>query len=171
MNTLVLIGAGGYAKTLADLVRQTRAYEKVIFLDDNPNAAHTAGVCADYVKFIGPNTAFYPAFGNNEVRLKWLHTLQNQGLEIPVFIHPTAYVSPTVKLEAGVVVLPLAVVNTDCYVSSGCIINCGAIVDHDCIIEEGVHLCAGAVVKAENRLPAGLKVEAGEVILNRVYPR
>lgn len=171
MKTLVLIGAGGYGQTLADIAAQTRAYEEIIFLDDNPTAKNTRGVCADYVKFVQQDTAFYPAFGNNEVRLKWLKKLQREKLTVPSFIHPTAYVSPTVKLEMGVVVLPMAVINTNCYIQSGCIINCGAIVDHDCILEEGVHLCAGAVVKAENRLPSGLKLEAGEVILNRVYPK
>ena len=171
MKTLVLLGAGGYAQTLADLVAQTGEYKEVIFLDDNPAAQNIKGACADYVKFKNNDTAFYPAFGNNEVRMKWLKELQAAGLIIPNFIHPRAYVSPTAKLETGIVVLPLAVVNTNCHIKSGCIVNCGAIIDHDCILEEGVHVCAGAVVKAENCLPASLKVEAGEVILNRVYPR
>ncbi len=171
MKRLVLLGAGGYAYTLADLVAQTGEYKEVIFLDDNPATKNVCGVCADYVKFKDENTAFYPAFGHNEVRMKWLKQLRAEGLTVPTFIHPRAYVSPTAKLETGVVILPLAVVNTNCHIKSGCIVNCGAIVDHDCILEEGVHLCAGAVIKAENRIPAKLKVEAGEVILNRVYPR
>ncbi len=171
MKRLVLLGAGGYAQTLADLVAQIQAYEEVVFLDDNPSAKNARGVCADYVKFKDNNTAFYPAFGNNAVRMKWLKQLQSEGLTVPTLIHPRAYISPTAKLETGVVVLPLAVVNTNCHIKSGCIINCGAIVDHDCILEEGVHLSIGALVKAENHLPAELKVEAGEVILNRVYPR
>ena len=171
MKRLVLLGAGGYAQTLADLVTQTGAYEEVIFLDDNSFAKNVRGACADYVNFKDENTAFYPAFGNNALRMKWLKQFTDEGLFIPTFIHPAAYVSPTAKLEKGVVVLPLAVVNTNSYIKSGCIINCGAIIDHDCVLEEGVHVCAGAVIKAENRLPAGLKVEAGEVILNRVYPR
>lgn len=171
MKKLVLLGAGGYAQTLADLVQQLHSYDEVIFLDDNPAAQHTHGLCADYVRFREPNTSFYPAFGNNEIRLKWLKQFQAEGLRIASFIHPSAYVSPTAKLEAGVAVLPMAVVNTNCHLKSGCIVNCSAVVDHDCILEEGVHVCAGAVIKAENRLPVNLKVEAGEVIFNRVYPR
>lgn len=171
MKRLVLLGAGGYGQTLADLVAQTHTYEEVIFLDDNAAAQNTRGTCADYVNFKDKGTAFYPAFGNNTVRMKWLKQFEAEGLTVPNFIHPTAYVSPTAKLGIGVVVLPLAVVNTNCCIKNGCIINCGAIVDHDCILEPGVHVCAGAVIKAENRLPAELKVEAGEVILNRIYPR
>ena len=170
MKRLVLLGAGGFAKTLADLVAQTRAYGEVIFLDDNPSSKNTQGVCADYVKLKRADTDMYPAFGNNEVRLKWLDVFAREQIFVPNFIHPTAYVSPTAKLGLGTVVLPQAVVNTNCRLERGCIVNCGAVLDHDCVLEEGVHLCIGALVKAENRLPAKLKVEAGQVILNRTYP-
>lgn len=170
MKRLVLLGAGGFAKTLADLVAQMRAYDEVIFLDDNPSAKNTQGICADYVKFQDSNTAMYPAFGNNEVRLKWLTVFAREQISVPSFIHPAAYVSPTAKLGPATVVLPQAVINTNCRLERGCIVNCAAVLDHDCILEEGVHLCIGALVKAENHLPAQLKVEAGQVILNRTYP-
>lgn len=170
MKRLVLLGAGGFAKTLADLVQQTKSYDEVLFLDDNPSAQNTRGTCADFIKFKTEQTDMYPAFGNNEIRLKWLDIFAREHINVPSFIHPTAYISPTAKLGLGSVVLPRAVVNTNCRVERGCIVNCAAVLDHDCILEEGVHLCIGALVKAENHLPAKLKVEAGEVILNRTYP-
>ena len=170
MKRLVLLGSGGFAKTIADLVAQENSFEEVIFLDDNPTAKNTLGTCADYVKFNNPQTAMYPAFGNNELRLKWLDILQREGITVPSFIHSTAYVSPTAKLGPAIVVLPKAVINTNCQVARGCIINCAAVLDHDCVLDEGVHLCIGALIKAENRLPARLKIEAGQVILNRTYP-
>ncbi len=170
MKRLVLLGAGGFAKTLADLVTQIQSYDEIVFLDDNPEAKNTRGTCADYVKFKNEQTDMYPAFGNNEVRLKWLETLKQENITVPSFIHPTAYISPTAQLGPATVVLPKAVINTNCRLERGCIVNCGAVLDHDCILEEGVHLCIGSLVKAENHLPAKLKVEAGQVVLNRTYP-
>lgn len=169
MKRLVLLGAGGFAKTIADLAFQSEVYSKIIFLDDNVQAKNTAGVCADFVKFKDTDTEMYPAFGNNEVRLKWLDILTEKNISVPSFIHPTAYVSPTAKLGMATVILPKAVVNTNCHLERGCIINCGAVLDHDCILEEGAHICIGALVKAENHLPAKIKVEAGQVISNRTY--
>ena len=167
---LIILGAGGYGRTVADVAAQTGAYDQILFLDDNSQAEDVIGKCADYAAHKDENTVFYPAFGNNEGRVSWLKRLMENGCRIATIIHPTAYVSPTVRLAEGNAVLPHAVVNTGCEIKAGCIINCGAIVDHGCVIEEGVHVCLGAIVKAENRIPRLMKIEAGQVVENRTYP-
>ncbi len=164
-KTLVILGAGGYGQTVADVAEQL-GY-RVQFLDDA--AEQAVGKCDEFLAFIGENTEFYPAFGNNALRLSWVNRLEAAGCALPVLVHPRAYVSPKATLAPGTVILPGAIVNTLCVVKKGCIVNCNAIVDHGCTLEEGVHVCPGAVVKAENHLPAGRKVESGEVIPNRTY--
>ena len=167
---LIILGAGGYGRTVADVAAQTGQFDEITFLDDNSTALDVIGKCAEFERFRDGRTAFYPAFGNNEGRLTWLYRLREARCVIPTIIHPTAYVSPTTRIEAGTVILPHAIVNTGCEVKAGCIVNCGAIVDHGCILEEGVHICVGAIVKAENRIPRCMKIEACEVVQNRVYP-
>ena len=161
---LIILGAGGYGHTVADVAAQTGAYDEILLLDDNSRSENVIGKCADFYAFANENTIFYPAFGNNEVRVLWMNRLNENGCGIATIVHPTAYISPTACLADENVVLPHSVVNTGCEIKSGCIINCGAIVDHDCVIEEGVHVCLGAIVKAENRIPCLMKVEAGQVI-------
>lgn len=167
---LIIIGAGGYGRTVADLAQQSGRYGQIAFLDDQSWAPEVLGVCGAFAEFADGSTEMYPAFGNNELRLAWLDKLERAGIPVMTLAHPTAYVSPTAKVGAGTVVLPHAVVNTACAVNRGCIINCGAIVDHNCWLEEGVHVCLGAVVKAENRIPRCMKIEAGTVVENRTYP-
>ena len=167
---LIILGAGGYGRTIADVAEQTGRFDEISFLDDNSTAPDVIGKCAEYERFRDEQTTFYPAFGNNEGRLAWLCRLQEAGCAIQTIVHPTAYVSPTTRIEAGTVILPHAIVNTGCEVKAGCIVNCGAIVDHGCVLEEGVHICVGAIVKAENRIPRCIKIEAGEVVQNRAYP-
>ena len=167
---LIILGAGGHGKVVADLARQTGQYEKIFFLDDNSQDAEVLGKCSQYLEFQSADTEMYPAFGNNEMRLDWMKKLSDAQIAFPRLIHATAYVSPTAEVEAGTVVLPLAIVNTDCHIRSGCIINCGSIVDHGCVIEEGVHISPGTVIKAENRIPRATKIEAGEVVPLRAYP-
>jgi UDP-N-acetylbacillosamine N-acetyltransferase len=161
---IIILGAGGYAKTVADILQQNKTYTQISFLDDTKTGANILGKCSEYIKFKNENTDMYPAFGNNEVRAKWFKTLQQENINIPTIIHNSVYISPTVKIEKGTVVLPKAIINTNCVVKQGCIVNCGAIIDHDCVLEEFVHICIGAMVKAENKIPKGTKIEAGEIV-------
>ena len=168
MKKLLILGAGGYGKTVLDVAQQLGCYESIDFLDDNQIGV--LGKCEEYASFADAQTEVYPAFGNNEARMRWIRILQEAGMSIPTLVHPRAYVSPTARLGVGAVVLPMAVVNTGVQVGNGCIVNIGALVDHDSILEDGVHLAPGAIVKAENRIPEKMKVDSAQVIENREFP-
>lgn len=167
---LILIGAGGYGKTVADLASQTEQFSKIFYLDDNKTDYDVIGKTSDFKNFISDESVFYPSIGNNSVRLEWLEKLETNKANILTLIHPTAYVSSTVKVGLGSIILPHAVVNTDTLIGKGCIINCGAVIDHGCVIEDGVHVCLGAIVKGENRISSLEKIEAGEIIQLRSFP-
>ncbi|WP_413853830.1 hypothetical protein [Candidatus Ruminimicrobium bovinum] len=166
---IIILGAGGFAKTLADILQQNKIYAEIKFLDDTKTGKNILGKCSDYIKFKNENTDMYPAFGNNEVRKIWFEKLQQEKINIPTIIHNSAYISPTVKIETGIAVLPKAVINTNCVVKQGCIVNCGSVIDHDCILEQFVHICIGAMVKAENKIPAGTKIEAGQIVARQQF--
>ena len=169
MKRLIILGAGGYGKTVADVAAQL-GYTEIFFLDDQRTGENILGTCEDFAKFIDIDMELYPAFGNNEYRMRWLKHLLDAGAAVPSFIHPRAYVSPRAIIGTGSVVLPMAVVNTGVTVGTGCIINIGALIDHDSVIGDGTHLAPGAIVKAENRIREGSKIDSGVVIENRQYP-
>ena len=170
MKKLLILGAGGYGKTVADLAAQLGCYSKIAFLDDGQTGEHILGSCSDFQMFADGDTHMYPAFGNNTTRMHWLWQLMDAGITIPTLVHPRSYVSPTAELGVGTIVLPMAVVNTGVHVSDGCIINIGALIDHDSVIEAGTHLAPGAIIKAENRIHAESKIDSGRVVENREYP-
>ena len=170
MKKLLILGAGGYGKTILDVAQQLGSYEKIAFLDDGKTGPNVLGRCEEYSMFADEQTEVYPAFGNNETRMQWLERLEEDGIAVPTLVHPRAYVSPTAQLGMGTMVLPMAVVNTGVTVGNGCIINIGALIDHDSVVEDGVHLAPGAIVKAENRIPERMKVDSNRVIENREYP-
>lgn len=161
---LIILGAGGFANTIADIANQMEKYDSINFLDDNKTGRNIIGKCSDFSCYIQNDVFFFPAIGNNEIRLKWIAKLKEHHAGFAKIIHPTAYISPTSLIGLGCAILPNSIINTNCRIEEGCIINCGAIVDHDCIIEEGVHVCLGAIVKGENRIPRCRKIEAGEII-------
>ena len=169
MKRLVILGSGGYGKTVEDIVLSANMYDEIVFLDDGSKDARVAGKCADFEKYISTDTHFYPAFGNNPLRIKWMDTILDAGGFVPTIVHPQTYVSRNAVIGQGTVVLPNATVNTTAVIGRGCIVNFGAVVDHDVVIGEGVHLCLNCAVKAYNHIPPYSKIEAGKIILNNTF--
>ena len=155
---LIILGSGGYGRTVYDVAEQL-GYS-ITVLDDSDNE-HPLNSFSLYIK---NDVEFIPAFGNNEFRLEWLERIENAGGKPATLIHPSAYVSPKAYVSEGCVILPGAVINTGTRIGKGCIINIGATVDHDVIIEDGVHLCVRCIIKGENRILRCEKIEAGEII-------
>ena len=168
---LIILGAGGHGKVVADLAKQIGTYEQILFLDDHSLDSSVVGVCDDYLKFNAPDVEMYPAFGDNELRRQWAHRIEEAGIRLALLVHPRSYISPLAEIERGCVIMPYAVINTGCRIGKVCIINFHAVVDHDCILEEGCHIAPGGIVKAANHLPACTKVDSGEVISYQFHDR
>lgn len=167
---LIILGAGGYGKTIEDVAGQLNRYEKINFLDDKAEGENVLGKTDDFKTFINEDTEFYPAFGYNELRYNWILKLDEAGAKIATIIHPSAYVSPKAVIGKGSAVLPNASINYGAVITYGCIVNIGAIVDHNVLLGNGAHVCPGAVVKGENLIPAFMKIESGTVINRAEYP-
>ena len=159
---ILIIGAGGHGRVVKE-VAEACGYKKVDFLDDNSSDA--IGKIQELNLYLNEYENAIVGIGNNLFRNEMLDRLKKAGYQIPVLIHPTAYVSPSAIVSEGTVIEPLAIVNANSQVCKGCIISVGAIVDHDVVLEECVHVNAGAIVKAGARVVQNRKLEAGEVVL------
>lgn len=166
---LIILGAGGYGKVVADIAVQMNSYKIILFLDDNYRSSNVIGKCSDYRNFIDEYTEFYPAFGSNELRIDWINKLISEDVSVATIIHPSSYVSSLSNIDLGTVILPKAIINSYVNIGKGCIINLGAIVDHNCSIGDGSHICPGTIIKADNNVTPCTKIEAGVVIQNGFY--
>ncbi len=167
MQNLLILGCGGYGETVKELAACTNAFDNIAFLDDNsPDAL---AKCDDYLNFTSEFSFAYPAFGNNEMRLKWLEKLEKANFNIPILIHPKAWVSQNAQIGTGCVVLANACINSRTQINKGCIINLGAIIDHHCTIKTAVHIGMGAIIKAGNIINSFKTIEAGEVLERKQY--
>lgn len=163
MNLLIL-GAGGYGQTIYELAQACGTYQKIDFLDDRSSGPHILGCCDEAARFTEEYQHMYPAFGNNELRMRWAQQIVALGATVPTLVHPTAYVSPSARLGQGTAVLPKAIVNAHATTGANSLINCGAILDHDSIVGEGTHIGLGAIVKACCCVAPLTKVEAAVVV-------
>lgn len=166
MRSLLILGAGGHGKVCKEVAEAMGCYSQIDFLDDNADIA--IGKISDLPSFVGQYTDLFCGIGNNKLRLELLEQAKVLGYAVPVLVHPTAYLSPSCKVQAGTVIEPKAIVNANTVVKEGCIISVGAIVDHDVIVNAGVHANAGSIVKAGATVEAMEKLEAGQVVMG--YP-
>ena len=91
MRKLLILGAGGYGKTIADMAHQLGCYSKIAFLDDlKAGAPGVLGTCEEVFNFADETTEVYPAFGNNEARMAWLERLLDNDVTVPTLVHPRA---------------------------------------------------------------------------------
>lgn len=150
MKNLVIIGAGGHGKVVADCADLTGRWSGISYLDDRfPELAQVAGwpvtgPASDWVKHPPDTCDFLVAIGDNRTRLRFLIDLLDRGLQLPVLVHPRAAISTRAALGPGTVVFAQSVVNIGTYVGVGAILNTGCLVDHDCLVGDGVHISPGA---------------------------
>ncbi len=171
---LLIAGAGGHGKVVADAAARRGNCSSIAFLDDRfPDLMSVGdwpvvGRLADLPGFSGRFDACVPAFGEPRLRLRILDEARAAGFELPVLVHPSATLARRVRVGEGTVVLAGAVVNIDASVGRGCIINSGAVVEHDCILGEGVHVCPGACIAGEVRIGRCSWIGIGASVIQRV---
>jgi len=149
MRNLLVLGAGGHGKVVADAARATGRWQEIAFLDDRaPGLGSVLGysVVGDVGsagRLTGRFSCAVVAVGDARRRLELIDELERDGYSVAVIVHPRASVSPFASLATGTVVMAGAVINPDASVGRGGIINSGACVDHDCRLGDGVHICPG----------------------------
>ncbi len=145
MKQLVILGASGHGKVVADIAKKN-GYEEIVFLDDNESLTKCGnylvkGKCSDTNKY---HCDMIVAIGNTEIRKKIQEKLEHKGYSIPVLIHPDAVIGENVIIGKGTVVMAGVVINSDSSIGKGCIINTCSSIDHDCKIGDFVHISVGS---------------------------
>ena len=160
MNRLIIVGASGHGKVVADIAKMT-GYEDIVFLDNDSKITS----CEGY-PVLGPDNNIgmfdgdvFVAVGNASVRRRIMEREKNR--HFPILIHPSAIIAESVEIGAGTVVVAGTVINPGVSIGKGCIVNTSSSIDHDCVIGDythvsvGAHLCGTVVIGKENWIGAG----------------
>lgn len=167
MNRLLILGASGHGKVVADCATKN-GYENIVFLDDDESLTRcgkysVAGKC---VKAGSMEGDMIVAVGNAWVRQRLQESL-GQGRLVKL-IHPSAVLAEGVEIGAGSVVMAGVVINSGTSIGVGCIINTLSSVDHDCIVGDFVHISVGAHAAGNVRIGTRTWIGAGAVVSNNV---
>lgn len=165
MNRLVIIGASGHGKVVADIAR-LNGYEDIVFLDDGKSVVE----CSGFPVIGDTNTQFegdvFVAIGNAASRKKMMDRFANYNQ--PILIHPSAVIAKDVEIGTGSVVMAGAIINPGVTIGRGCIINTSSSVDHDSVLGNFVHVAVGAHICGTVSVGNDNWIGAGAIIINNI---
>nr|WP_318717312.1 acetyltransferase [uncultured Treponema sp.] len=170
MEHLVLIGAGGYAKSVLDSIDYYN-YKLEGFLDEFTSEKEHLGVpvIAHSLEEI-PNKEklfYFIAIGNNINRKRWYDKLKENRLRLINIVDRSAIISPRANIGTGCFVGKMAVINSMSTVGDNCIINTKALVEHGCTVGSHVNLSTNSVINGDVMVGEGSFIGSGSVTLGQ----
>ncbi len=168
MRDVIIIGAGGHARVIADIVR-CRGDRVLGFLDDFAQEGigeiPVLGAVKSYANY--PGACFIVGIGNAAVRRKVAESME--GVAWYTAIHPAAVVSDmNVSIGPGTAVMAGAVINPGAAIGEHCILNTAAVVEHDNRIGDFAHISVGAKLAGTVTVGEDTWVGIGAVVSNNV---
>lgn len=167
-NRLIIIGAGGHGKAIADNALKN-GYTDICFIDDD--AVGTCldlpiiGTSSDITELNDGKTDFIIGIGNNAIRKE---IAEKYSVNWVSLIHPSAQIATHVSIGKGTVVMAGAVINVCATVGSHCIINTHAVVEHDNVVEDYVHISPNAALGGTVRIGKETHIGIGATVINNI---
>lgn len=172
--TVVVVGAGGFGREVADLARSAgmdvagfvgarlkgdRALSlPLLGGDDVLSSLRSRGIAQ----------AALVAVGEPRVRERLLLMCEAAGLDLPPLVHAAASVLTTCPIGPGTIVYPGAVVMTDCRLGRGVLLNSGATLGHDVVIGDCANVGPGANIAGRVTIGARTLIGIGVTVRERI---
>jgi acetyltransferase EpsM len=174
---LVIWGASGHARVVADIVQKNGDFSIIGFLDNINSDRKGTDFCGKTI--LGGQEQLehlqrqhirhlFLGIGDCRVRLALATIVNEAGFELVTIIHPRATLAEDAALGRGTVIMAGAVVNPGSQVGENVIVNTSSSVDHDCYIENGVHIGPGAHLGGGVSIGEGAWVGIGAIIKDKV---
>ena len=169
---LIILGAGGHAKVIYDVLTQLEA--EVIGcvspdLEVGSKFCNTRILGGDKViqNFHKDEILLVNGIGSLPYKQKrWEIALKmrNDGYKFATIIHPKAIIATEVELCEGVQIMAGVVIQAGSKISQDTIINTGVLIDHDCTIRQNCHLAPGSSLCGGVEIGSNTHIGAGAIL-------
>jgi len=173
---VVILGAGGFARELADLIRDLNTggqFELLGFIDRNDE--HVGKVLNDttILGTIGivagaSDIRAIPGSGDIVPRRNQIAEIESAGLDAVTLIHPSVIASPFVSYGIGTAVCAGNILTNNITIGDWVVLNLGCTIGHDVTIGSRTVLAPGVHVSGWCHIGEECYVGTGAVILPRV---
>lgn len=170
MNKLLIIGAGGHGRSVAEAAIASEIYDVVGFIDDGTQTNHkilgyeVLGNTQQLTDYLSYAECVIVAIGNNTLREQLSEKVIAVGFKLITIIHPSAIVSPHAVIGQGCAIMAGSIIGTSANLGVGVIVNCGAIVDHDTQVHDYAHLGINTSMAGNTILGRKAWMQAGSAL-------
>ena len=175
---LVIWGASGHARVVAEIIRLNGEYDIVGFLDDVNPQRHKTAFCGsrilggreqlDHMRANGVRHLIF-AFGDCQARLRLSEFVRaEKGFNLAIAIHPRATVAEDARVGNGTVIAAGAVASAASRIGENVIINTCSSIDHECEIQDGAHISPGAHLGGKVTVGRGTWIGIGAIVKDGV---
>jgi UDP-perosamine 4-acetyltransferase len=172
MDKLVLVGAGGHARSVMDIALQNADYEIIGCIDRAAGEVlgkPVVGKDEDLDDFLVQGIRhIFVAIGDNSLRDRLYDRAISIGFEAVNIISRYAVISPRAQLGKGICIMPGAVINVNTVVEDNCIINTRCSIDHDSHIGKSSHIAPGVTLSGTVNIGNGVHVGTGASLIDKV---
>lgn len=193
---IIILGRGGHAKVIIDMIEEGDSYNIVGVTDVNLEGEKeffgypilgNDDVLPDFFKQGVKNVAVgIGGFTDNRLRKKLFDLAKSIGFSLPPIIHSSAIISKRSKIGEGTIIKRGVIVDTDVTIGTNNILELGAIVGHESKVGNHVLLSANVMISAYNiieddvffavastivsgaRVCEGTLIGAGAVVVNDI---
>lgn len=169
---IYILGSGGHAKVIIDLLHACDIHEELTLRDDNHekyqqtiNGVTVSGRISDLGRDFSGKAII--AIGANHIR-------KQIDLMFPfanwlTLIHKSATVSPYARLAPGCVVMAGAIIQSDTICGRHTIINTASSIDHDNIIGDYSHIAPGCHLTGNVSLGEETFLGVGTIVIPGIH--
>ena len=170
---LILIGAGGHARSCIDVIEQQGYYQIIGLIGiAEEKQAHQLGyalIADDDALDKLANSCQYALIAIGQIKIaehrqRLYQKAAKYGFEFPVIVSPTAHVSKHATIGAGSIIMHGAIVNAGATVGVNCIINTRAVIEHDTTVGDHCHISTGATLNGDVSVGSGSFLGSGCVV-------
>ncbi len=174
---LLVIGSGGHASSLIDVIDSTKKFKIIGIICDKKKKGETfLGYRVlggdEYLKNIKGDKPYvslgFSLYKNLSLYKKKYLEIEKMGFIIPTVVSPFAYVSKGTNLNDGVNIFHGVVINNNCKIAKGVTINSKTLIEHDCQIEPFSHISTGCVLNGNVRIKEKTFVGSGTIVKENV---
>ncbi len=185
---LVLIGAGGYAKSVIDSIDEKK-YQIMGFIDDIKSGVHLGlPIFSDSIDNFKEKEeyVYFISIGDNVKRKYWYDRIVENGLKVINVIDKTAILASDITYGRGIFVGKAAIINSDVRIGENVIINTKALIEHggrignhsnvstnttlngDVVVGNNCMIGSSSVVNGQLRIGDNSIVGSGAVVIRNV---